>query len=132
MQTQYRNTDLDLVSVEPLDALNQRLEADGLIVLGHHQNAEGDWTSVLEIVGGEDDRFHQTCDATIMAMLDVLERLPADAQRLLARCKMREFNAAFDLGTEPLDFNQSLSAQTISRMAALRASFRVTLYPGED
>ncbi len=132
MKTQYRNTDLDLISAGALDQLNHHLEAAGMALLGHHQIGEGDWTSVFEIIGDEEDRFHANVDATVVAMLDVLEQLPPSERQIFDQCSLREFNAAYDVGDEPLDFNQGLSAMTISRMAALKMSLRITLYPGDE
>lgn len=131
MKTRYRNTDLHLVSHQPLDQLNQNLEDAGMIVLSHHQDATGDWNAMLEIVGAEDDGCHDSCENTIMAMMGILESLPADARSALDQCATREFNTAFDTGDAPFDYNAGLSAATISRMAALNASFSVTLYPHE-
>jgi hypothetical protein len=47
-------------------------------------------------------------------------------------CSRREFNIGYDCGREPWAFNQVLSAQLLSRIAAARASLRVTLYPDRD
>ncbi len=132
MKTRYRNTDLDLHSTEPLNDLSRHLEAAGLVVLGHHPDGQGDWMSVLEIIGDEEDRFHVNADATVVAMLDVLEQLPPSERQMFDQCTLREFNAAYDVGDKPLDFNEGLSAKTISRMAALNMSLRITLYPGDE
>lgn len=132
MQTRYRNTDLDLVSATPLDQLGQQLEAEGMIVLGNYQDGQGLWNLVLEITGDENDQFHDNADATIVAMLDILERLPEQAGNLLRKCQMREFNTAYDVGDEPLDFNECLNAKTILRMASFNMSFRVTLYSNDQ
>ncbi|MDP5217460.1 hypothetical protein Q5Y75_09550 [Ruegeria sp. 2205SS24-7] len=131
MKTRYRNTDLDLISTVPLDGLNQKLEAAGMMVLGTHQNGDGDWTTVLGIIGEEDDCFWVDVETTIVAMLNILESLPEQERRAFEQCKLREFNAAYDLGDAPVGFNQGLSVDTISRMAALKTSLRITLYPGD-
>ncbi|MEM6887601.1 MAG: hypothetical protein AAGA74_02440 [Pseudomonadota bacterium] len=132
MKTKYRNTDLDLISSHPIDQLNQKLEAAGMVVLSYHQDSYGDWNTVLEIIGDEENEFHGSFEATIAAMLDVLEALPVEEQNLLEQCKTREFNAAFDIGGAPFNFDQGLSSETILRMAALKVSFRLTLYPQHD
>ncbi len=132
MKTRYRNTDLDLHSPEPLDDLNGHLETAGLVILGSHPGARGDWVSVLEIIGEEEDGIHADVDATVVAALDVLEQLPPPERQMFDQCTLREFNAAYDVGDKPLDFNEGLSARTISRMAALKMSLKITLYPGDE
>ena len=43
--------------------------------------------------------------------------------------QLREFNIGYDCGEEPWAFNQGLSAETLRRVAAVKASLRWTLYP---
>lgn len=132
MKTSYRNTDLDLTSTFPLDRLLGQLESAGMVVLGNYQGKDGDWNAVLEIVGEEDDHFHEHAEATIIAMIDKLEGLPEHERRLFEQCKVREFNTAYDVGDNPMGFNEGLSVGSIIRMAALKISLRTTLYPSDD
>ena len=39
---------------------------------------------------------------------------------------------AYDVGEEPLAFNEGFSVETLTRMSDLKISFRVTLYAEPD
>ena len=53
-------------------------------------------------------------------------------QQLWSSCDLREFNVAYDVGEEPLAFNEGFSVETLTRMSDLKISFRVTLYAEPD
>ena len=129
MQTEYRNTDLDLVSEAPFEPLGRYLESAGMIEIAKFQDGDGNWHASYEVIAEEDPAMYDRAENTIAAMLDILEVLPANEKTLLENCQLREFNVAYDVGEGPYGFNEPISAVTLSRMSRLKSSLRVTLYP---
>ncbi|MEM8794497.1 MAG: hypothetical protein AAGE61_02930 [Pseudomonadota bacterium] len=134
MDTTYRNTDLDLVAAFPLDPLANQLTSAGMVQLSTYQDDQDHWHTSFEIVGYDDDEIHANAEATIKAMLAVLEALPEREKQAFAQCKLREFNVAYDVGATagadgPRDFRAGIGAATLARMAALQTSLLITLYP---
>ncbi len=121
---QYLNTDLDLVSAGDLSALAAELEAQGLDRLHVGRQEDGLWLAIFEA-----GVCWQDPEATISALLDVIETLDEPARRAWCECTKREFNIGYDCGNEPWAFNQALSSQTLRRMADVSAGLRITLYP---
>lgn len=132
MQTRYRTTDFDLVSGLPMTKLCRYLDATDLHTIAEFQDERGRWHATFEIISADDFSRHETAEVTIKAILDIMEHLPPEERILMERCEEREFNTAYDLGTEPRDFNEGLSAETLQRVSALGISLRVTLYPGAE
>jgi hypothetical protein len=123
--THYLNTDLDLASAEDLSSLAQALQDGGMLYSLHvTQVPSGGWTARFETY-----RSDQQPQATIEAMLDVIEKLPKEAMARWRKCTQREFNIGYDCGREPWAFTQGLSSTLLGRMAALEISLGVTLYP---
>ncbi len=120
----YLNTDLDLIC-----DINPTLLANEL--------SAGDIYS--NVTNGEDGLWYILCEDSnetepepnITRLLDAIESLSEPARFLWDRCTLREFNIGYDCGDQPWAFNQGISNQTLSRMAACGASFRITLYPAE-
>jgi len=118
----YLNTDLDLVCDVDLSMLASELEERGLFA---------------HITSGDDGRFHLMCEdfndtepePNIKRLLDAIDSLSDDSQKLWSRCSKREFNVGYDCGDEPWSFNQGIPNDVLRRMADCGASFRITLYP---
>lgn len=131
MKICYRNTDLDLVSAVPLDPLFQRLEALGLVRIANHQDPDGNWFAAFEFIGADEKELVGSAETTAVGILTVLEQLEGSEKDLFDQCLVREFNTAYDFGSEPNGFNDAISAETVSRMAKVNAAMRVTLYTDE-
>lgn len=129
--TRYRITDLDLISAAPLDGLIHEIEGAGMVLLGSHQDTEGNLHAVFEILS-EDDELYVDAQATIVAMLTIVENLSAANKQIWEACHLREFNVAYDTRDKPIAFNEGFSAAILTRMSALNMSFRVTMYPKEQ
>lgn len=120
----YVNTDLDLVSSEDLTPLAEHLGSRGLFTLHVEPRDDGQWYATLE-TGTE----HDEPASNIAAMVAVLESLVDPHRALWRRCTRREFNIGYGCGAEPWAFHQGLSSELLSRVAAVGASLRLTLYP---
>ncbi len=84
---------------------------------------DGLWYATLETV----ESFNEP-EPNIAAMLAVVETFDNSLRSAWDGCSLREFNIGYDCGQEPWAFNQSLSAELLSRIAAVGASLRSTLY----
>ena len=125
--TRYRNTDLDLISPASFESLTDDLESADLVLLGTHQDSDEHWHAL-----SEDDAVYVNAEATISAIMAMLDSLSEVSKRAWCACDIREFNVAYDVGEEPLAFNDGFSVETLARMSVLNTSLRVTLYAERD
>lgn len=130
MQTRYRNTDFDLISNTTLDTLVKYFEKSSMIPISNFHDNQGNHHVTFEIIDEDNQTLHDSAETTINAMLSVIEQLPPQETAILNQCDVREFNTAYDLGTEPHDFNEGISQETLKNMSQFHTSFRITLYRG--
>lgn len=128
MNTRYINTDIDLVAPYDLSPLATVLEAKGIWPLHITQQEDSRWCATFECITFETDKDQNTPETTIAEMLDVIEMLQGDAQRLWSGCTVREFNIGYDCGKEPFSFTNELTNTALLRMAKVGAGLRITLY----
>jgi hypothetical protein len=120
---QYLNTDLDLIC-----------DLDPAILAAEFKTR--DLLSVC-VTPGDDGLFYVLCEdrndvepePNMVRLLDAIDALSVSGREIWNRCSKREFNVGYDCGDEPWSFNQSISNQTLRRIADCGASFRITLYP---
>lgn len=123
----YLNTDLDLISSSDLTELAAAFESATMCV-GHVTPGDnGLWYAMFEAW----DEVNEP-ERHISIMLSVVESLAPELRHVWDSCSLREFNLGYDCGDEPWAFNQGMSAALIGRMAAVNASFRLTLYPDRE
>jgi hypothetical protein len=126
IQTEYANTDFDLMSDQPFDALQSELAAS-CQVLHYTHGEDGRWYSIVEAVCDGD-----TCqrDATrdILSMLTALNSLSERAKQELAKCSLREFNLGFHCG-DSWGYVQTIPQEIVRAVADASCSLAVTLYP---
>ena len=121
---EYLNTDLDLRSSEDLSPIADVFKSHGVFALHVTHADDGLWYAIFETK----DSFEEP-DPNIVKMLDAIESLKRTQRTIWSRCDFREFNIGYDCGDEPWSFNQGLSNETLSRIAAVGATLRWTLYP---
>lgn len=120
----YLNTDLDLRSAEDLTPLATLFTSYGMWQNHLIQEADGNWFAIFEIgCGGAEP------NQTIIRLLDVIEGLPPEYKAIWDGCTVKEFNIGYECGTKPYPLVQGVSREVVARMAALGASFCITLYP---
>jgi hypothetical protein len=122
----YLNTDLDLASMIDLAPLVSAFEAHGFCTLRLSRGDDGLWRATFEI-----ERQYDAPEATIDDMLTVVEGLQTPLLTDWQTCTVRECNIGYACGAEPWAFTHSLSTALLSRLAAVRAALRITLYPSE-
>jgi len=123
----YCNTDLDLTSSDDLTVLAAFLADRGVHPLHVTQGADGLWYATFET----DDQCEEP-EHTIAAMIAVIESFDRSSRSLWSGCNLREFNVGYECGNEPWAFNQGLSNRLLRRIAAVRASLRITIYPDRE
>lgn len=125
--TRYLNTDLCLASREDLTALADEFDSHGVFPLYLGKEADGLWHAAFETGERRTDP-----ESSISEMLTIVETLLEPFRPLWLECTQREFDIGYDCGAKPWAFNQGLSARLVGRLAAAKASLRLTLYPARD
>ena len=73
-----------------------------------------------------------TPDATIRQLCQQIASLPEPARQQWDAAGFREFFVGYELGEEPLCYDDHLSPETLSAAAALRAGIGLALYACPD
>lgn len=120
----YLNTDLDFTCADDLTGLSNAFEARGTFPLHVTKVDDGQWRATFET-----NAQHDEPESNIAEMLANVESLVEPLRSVWDRCTRKEFNIGYDCGAEPWEFNQGLSTVLLGRIAAARASLRITLYP---
>jgi hypothetical protein len=120
----YLNTDLDLIAKRDPTSLAKALAGRGVPALSLYQEEDGRWRARFET-----DGVFPNPDANIAALLTAIEGLSPQALSAWSSCTVREFNIGYDCGDEPWAFNNSITTETLARIAAVGASLRITIYP---
>src|SRR5438552_1943531 len=99
----YLNTDLDLSSPDDLTPLAAALESQGFWSLHCERRADGVWYATFEVRCGVESSHEP--EATIAAMLPIIESLIDPLRSLWNSCTLRELNIGYDCGSKPWAFN---------------------------
>lgn len=126
LPTRYLNTDLDLVSAQPLDTLTEALESVELHRVNDWKDDEG-----YEHQGWETNDYidSQGPAPTIELLLAAIESLPENARAVWNACESKAFDIGYSCAEDPWGFHQEVPAELLARMATLQISLRLTLYP---
>lgn len=123
----YLNTDLDLNSVIDLEPLVKVFKSSGILALHVSKGDDGIWRARFET----DEQFPEP-EPNIAAFLGLVDALSVETRAIWDQCTLREFNIGYDCGDEPWAFSQTLSPELLGRVAAVRASLALTLYPDRE
>lgn len=124
MFTQYLNTDLVLVSKQPLTTLCAEFERT-CHILYHERNEDGDWQAVIE-AGKEGS---ESAEEDITELLLAIAGLSPEGQMQWGECERSEFDLGFEAGAT-WTFKHELSQRLVQRIAAAGCSLAVTIYAG--
>src|SRR3954468_23709961 len=91
--TEYANTDFDLKSRSPFDALHRELDAI-CRVLHYTHGGDGNWHAIVEAKRGEDWN-ERNAEKDIRSMFEAIADLSPAAKAELDGCYLREFNIGF-------------------------------------
>lgn len=128
---QCLNTDIELISDEDLTALVAAFEAGGLDALRNEIGDDGRCFARFELDGTYEGEYAEP-EETIAAMLTVVESVSPTLQAVWNNCSKREIGIGYECGQEPSPFSQALSPELLGRIAALRATLRITIYSEMD
>lgn len=122
--TRFLNADLDLESARDLDPLARELAAAGLLVLHCERHDDGIFRARFEasLCAG-------SCEAALGALARSVEGLGADGMAAWRACLRREFDLGYECGDGPQRLEETVSAATLARIAALGGALRATIYP---
>jgi hypothetical protein len=121
--THYINTDLDLISAQPLDALLVALESAGLWCLWNDDAGYGQRWEVNGLLDFKEPA------PTLDVLLSAIETLPEEARIAWDACTERTFDIGYTCGAEPWAFQQEIPTELLVRIVAQKISLRLTLYP---
>lgn len=125
-ETEYANTDLDLVSASAFDAVVDELK-HACHVLSYTQGADNRWYAVIESKHGQ-DYMARTATLDINSIIQALEKLSIPAKLEFDRCERRDFNIGFHCW-ETWSYNHALPNDVLRSIAALNGTLSITLYP---
>lgn len=125
IDSEYRNTDLDLKSVAPFDTLNHEL-GHACCVLHYTHGSDGNWHAIVESL--HDSSSVPAAETDIKSIIDALKQLSPAAQAEFDACFMREFNIGFDCG-DTWAYSHMLHTAIIQEIADAHCSLAITLYP---
>jgi hypothetical protein len=122
IETEYANTDFELKSSSPFDALAEELSLR-CYRLHYTHGEDGNWHAIFESNASN-------CDAAtdIQAMVDAIESLSPTARSELNSCYLREFNIGFHCG-DSWSYVHTIPAAVVDAVAKVGCSMAVTLYP---
>jgi hypothetical protein len=92
---------------------------------GSPERSDEEWLDKfkLECAEGYDEP-----EPEIAALLAAVEALDPPMRSTWVAGSLRVFDLGYDCGLEPFAFRQGLSAETLARLAAVRATLRFTLF----
>jgi hypothetical protein len=125
-ETEYANTDFDLKSESPFEALHRELEVS-CCVLHYTHGEDGHWHSIVESLH-DDDYFARNAEMDILAMIAAIDALSPVARAELDACYLREFNIGFHCW-DTWAYVHRVSSIVVRAVADVGCSIAVTLYP---
>lgn len=125
-ETEYANTDFDLKSTEPFDALYSELKGS-CRVLHYTLGGDGHWYSIVNSLHGEDYR-NRDAEKDITAILVAIRALSPGAKAQLDKCCLREFNIGIECW-DTWSYTHSIPEAVVRSVADANCSIAVTLYP---
>ncbi|WP_459558495.1 hypothetical protein [Lacunimicrobium album] len=126
-EIRYLNTDLDLVADFSLEELSAKIEEQNCYALHTTHGEDGKWYASYESHLEHDD-LDDSLPHHLEILLTALESLDQDAKSQLSRCAKFDFCVGIDSGETPGNKLYPISANHLSRIAALRASLSICVY----
>ena len=125
LEPEFRNVDLEIVSVSNLQSLAEEMESRVSVLYC------GPFEGRRKLLAIEAGVMVKNPDTAIHALCKVVESLSRDSRRVWDRAKK-----VFDIGCEMHPSSDAprieLRADTLARVAALKASIGFTSYPADE
>lgn len=120
--TNYANTDLDLISPVAFDALNGEL-SESCCQLHYAEMTDGSWSASYEA-----NQLNSDASNDIGALLAAIERLSDLAKSQLEACSTRDFNVGFHCW-DSWGYNYPFPMALLKIVSNAGFSMSITLYP---
>ncbi|MBS1797434.1 MAG: hypothetical protein JSS81_26665 [Acidobacteria bacterium] len=128
MKIEFLNVDLEIESAGDLRLLVDELKRECRVMV-HDKKPDGNNFAVF----GHHSSFPDgKINDILNAFCDALENLSPESSAIWRGCRTRKFDAGFESGNFPNDFQVEIDPAALRRIAALRASVAVTIYPIND
>ncbi len=125
MKIHFINVDLEIESHESLQSIADSFGQD-VTVLGC-----GNWGNHFH-AAFEAEGTGSDPDSIINFFCMLVESLDETGRTVWDRAFLKEFNIGYESGLEPRSFESSLRSQTISKIHAIGASIKITIYPPNE
>jgi hypothetical protein len=123
-ETRFLNIDLELITCGALDLLLAHWSRDVVVL---RDSIDGRTRTVwLEAVDDVDD-----AERSLLALLHLIDGLPADLRLLWDSCDDRCFNIGIQAGMSPHASAFSISTGTLTRVTGVMARLNLTVYAPE-
>ncbi|MEM7016599.1 MAG: hypothetical protein AAF512_04560 [Pseudomonadota bacterium] len=122
MEISFINVDLELEGHESLQPIAEHF-GESVSVLGCGAWG-GYFQAAFEIAGGASDP-----DSIINIFCTLINALGPREMKLWKNTFRREFNIGYESGLEPRSYESIIRSDTVSRINAVGASIRITIYP---
>jgi hypothetical protein len=122
IETNYANTDLNLLSPVAFHALDAELSVS-CCQLHYAKIDDGGWSASYEA-----KQLNTDAPNDIRALLSALDSMSETAKVQLATCSKRDFNIGFNCW-DTWAYNYLLPAETLHSVARAGFSISVTMYP---
>lgn len=125
MSIQFLNVDLFIESAGDLQNLVDELKADFLLSI-HAKNDQGNNFAVLS--------HRSACDnyelnVILSLFCASLEKLSPKAREIWNSCLRKTFDAGFESGKSPDDFQSEIRPEIVRQVAELDAGIAIIIYP---
>ncbi len=124
--TEYANTDFDLMSSVPFETLHSELQKS-CRVLHYTRGEDGNWHAIVEADHDADSRDRDAA-TDILSIVEALNLLSKPAKEELAACNLREFNIGFHCW-DSWAYVHQVPPPVVRAVADASCSIAVTLYP---
>jgi hypothetical protein len=115
--TRFLNVDLDVRAHSGLGELLGPLASSVLVLNQSAQEAS------VEL-----NEQHDSLEETIVKLIELIQSLPPQAEAIWNKCELRRFNIGIEAELEPYATCFTLSNQTISLLAGIKAEIMFTVY----
>ncbi len=128
MNIDFLNVDLEIESKNDLQIIVNELGKDCSLSI-YDKNESGNNSAVFSHRAAFND---YSINVIISLFCDSIENLSPKARDVWNSCRIRKFDAGFESGNFPENFQSEIRADIIKRVAALGASIAITIYPIND
>ncbi|GAA6154137.1 hypothetical protein [Pseudoteredinibacter isoporae] len=122
MKIYYINTDLELESPEDLTPIVNEF-GESVFNL-YNGEGRGHYLATFE-----SNHNSGSPDAVIQFLCGLVESFEPEERRLWDQCYSRIFDIGYEGGTHRQSYTDEIRPETLSKIAALNASIRITVYP---